>query len=259
MSLRDLKAELATRFHRAERTLQRQAKSIRDNHGPMSRELAWAVLAQDVGVDAAAYLDNPPDAAEVRKIRHERALLDSPEARKRVVSPARTILVRIGTDFELKDPLLPESVLNDARAMADVYPLLYVFENSVREVICRVLEKAHGPNWWSACAPAPVQRRVEGRKAKEGRNAWHSKRGAHEIYYTNMPDLKSIITSKANWPAFQPLFQDQAWIIGMINAIEMSRNVVAHNNPLEKTDIGRINLYFGDWSKQIQSVKHLIV
>lgn len=255
MPYKDLKSALVKKLKLSPEAVSMRALRRKRKYGPMSTAQAYGVLGHEHGVDIDRYLA-PSDVREVRQIMQQRALFDSAEMRKRTVSPTKTIVVRIGTDFQWEDPLLPERVLNDARAMADVYPYLYVFENSVREVIKRTLEKSQGENWWHACAPKDVRENVEDNKTKEQRNAWHSQRQAHEIYYTDISDLTRIITK--NWPAFQPLFPNQGWVKQLVDVVAMSRHIVAHNNPLDKRDIVRIKVYFGDWSRQIQSVKHLL-
>jgi len=52
----------------------------------------------------------------------------------------KIVAVNIGKAFKLKDPLITGKVISEAKEMAEeVYPLLYVFENSVREMIIRVI------------------------------------------------------------------------------------------------------------------------
>ena len=85
--------------------------------------------------------------------------------------------------------------------------------------------------------------------AAENVNRWHSRRGANPIFYTDMGDLSSIIIG--NWDVFDALFPNQAWITQKFNEIELSRNIIAHNNFLEEREIKRIRLYFEDWNKQI--------
>ncbi len=135
-----------------------------------------------------------------------------------------------------------------------VYLLLYLFENSVRQFIIRVLTRIHGDAWW-ATVPIDTKRKVQLRKDKERSTPWHSRRGVHEIYYTDLDDLKKIITSNDNWPYFEKLLLGQQWIRQRLEEIEMSRNVVAHSNPLAKHDMDRLTVYYGDWVRQLKSVE----
>lgn len=140
--------------------------------------------------------------------------------------------------------------------MATVYPKLYVFENSIRNVIMRVLRAKHGKDWWAKCAPIDVQKTVAGRKAKETKTPWHGKRGTHELYYSNFGDLRDIITK--NWADFEPIFLKQPWITQRLDELEPPRNIVAHNNPLAKQEENRVDLYFNDWIALLNDRKDLV-
>ena len=97
---------------------------------------------------------------------------------------------------------------------------------------------------------------MKDRISKESANPWHGKRGSAPIFYTDIKHLFSII--KNNWPDFEDLFPNQNWIETRISEIEISRNIVAHNNPLAKRDIQRLSLYFEDWENQINIIKESI-
>jgi hypothetical protein len=54
-----------------------------------------------------------------------------------------------------------------------------------------------------------------------------------------------------NWPEFQNLFDSPEWVKGRFADLEKSRNVIAHNNVLEDSEIDRIRLYLQDWARTI--------
>jgi hypothetical protein len=56
-------------------------------------------------------------------------------------------LIIFADQFVYSDPILPEAKLAEAREMAAVYPMLYVIENSMRELIRRVLSAKYGQDW----------------------------------------------------------------------------------------------------------------
>ena len=75
----------------------------------------------------------------------------------------------------------------EARQMAEkVYPMLYLFENSLRDVIERVLKSTYGADWWAKGAPARVKKKAMDRKAAENNEPWHGRRGAREIDYVDL-------------------------------------------------------------------------
>src|SRR5574341_761283 len=171
----------------------------------------------------------------------------------------KNVTVNISKDISLKNSLLPDKVLKEAKDMAEkVYPLLYFFENSAREVINRVMRHAHGDNWWDTDTKvsSDIRRTVKDRISKEDKNPWHGKRGVHPIYYTDLEHLGLIV--KNNWPLFKNIFPDQEWFLQRIKEISHSRNPVAHMNPLSKADIERIKVYTREWEKQLAQKKGAI-
>lgn len=162
------------------------------------------------------------------------------------------IAVNICKNVSLKSSLLSEKILVEAKNMAEkVYPLFYVFENSVREMIIRVMRHAHGNNWWDIDmnVSKDIKDTVKDRIAKEDKNPWHGRRGAHSIYYTDLEHLGQIV--KNNWALFKQTLPSQEWFLQRVKEISHSRNPVAHMNPLSKEDIERIKVYTRDWEKLI--------
>jgi hypothetical protein len=138
--------------------------------------------------------------------------------------------------------------------MAAVYPLLYAFENSVREFVDGHLMAAFGKDWWDdpKIVSPGVRKIVDRNKASEARHRYHSRRTARPIYYTEIAQLGSITMSERGWSIFRKLLPSDKWLPGVIEKIEVSRNVVAHMNPLQKKDIERIRMNFEDWLAQIK-------
>ena len=123
--------------------------------------------------------------------------------------------------------------------------------------ICQVYNfQKYGKDWWDTRVHKPIIEKVKNRKAAEDKKPWHGKRGQHEIFYSDFGDLKAII--EKNWPAFKGLFPTRQWITGRLDDLEHPRNVMAHHNPVNASDLRRINLYFDDWTKLIASKKNVI-
>lgn len=146
---------------------------------------------------------------------------------------------------------LPQNLSTEANRMADIYPMMYVLENLVRYVAMDVLANAYGLDWWNQpnVVSNNVKREVEKRKRQEGANRWHYKRGGHEIFYTNFGDLSAIIST--NWGHFKPLFSKLTWIQAKLEEVELSRNIIAHNNPLPKREFDRIKMCLEDLQRQL--------
>jgi hypothetical protein len=164
------------------------------------------------------------------------------------------VAVRAATDPQALQRVMPlEEFSADLRASAmsalPAYLAFFVFENSVREVVSERLAERLGPEWWDTAATSPVKTKVLKRQESEGKDRWHMRRGATEIYYTDFGDLASIIRNK--WEEFEDLFPDINWVVSRFDELEKSRNIVAHNNLLEPHEVGRISLYLRDWIRQV--------
>jgi hypothetical protein len=161
--------------------------------------------------------------------------------------------LRVG-DVKIPQNALSQKHMDDARRMAAIYPVLYAFENSMREFIDGHLTTTYGDKWHDdpKIVNTPTKSRVERNRNAEARHRYHSRRTARFIYYTDLGDLPLIANSENGWKVFKSLFPSDKWLHGRVEVIEASRNVVAHMNPLKKRDIDRIRLNFEDWLDQIK-------
>ena len=223
---------------------------------PMTTADAVHVLAHQNGIKVDRWLT----ADELNRVRQHVAQVGSPTppsttgARPRSSSaPGRkTHLVEIpGLEADALPGMSAQHVA-EAKRMAAIYPLLYVFENSARDVIARVLRAALGPTWWDQVANSRLKKVVEVRRITEGNDAWHSTRGAEPIHYLDLPELSTIATHSQAWPHLKGIFTDrQTWFPGIVDDLNVSRRVVAHMNPLTVEDVRQVQAGFAKWTKQI--------
>jgi hypothetical protein len=216
----------------------------------IGKETAAYLVAAESGIDISRYLGE----GELSKVREVGGTVQPPlvlavPKRPAIRTKEADLGVTISADVRIVDPYLPKAMIEEARRMAAVYPVVYIFENSVRSLIMNVMNRRHGDKWFETKVSAKVQRRVRERIENEDRNRWHGKRRSHPIFYTDIEDLESIVDT--NWADFEDYFPDQVWVKGKIDEIEMSRNTIAHNNPLEDRDVTRLKIDLGDWVRQI--------
>src|SRR5206468_8487178 len=93
------------------------------------------------------------------------------------------------SDIDVPAGLLTQKHVNEAIRMSRrVYPLLYVFENSVREFVDGHLSAAYGAGWWDdgsfKLVSKPVRDSVAIVRKAESENRYRSARGARPIYHT---------------------------------------------------------------------------
>jgi len=247
---RKIRQALKEKFS-SERTMYNQIKKKQKEHNyTLTKDQAACLLAAEKGIDISKILP-PEELAALRMVQPQqtRSII-----KKEISSePQDTVKINVEKEFEREIPFLSNRLSTEAKEMAKIYPILYLFENSVRNLVLSIMIKKHGPNWWDSKATTSAKKHVEGRLKDEEKNRWHGKRGAHNIFYTDMEDLKSIIID--NWEDdFKEIFPNQQWFGSIIENIERSRNIVAHNNPLSKKDIRRIKINFDDWIDQVKKV-----
>ena len=133
---------------------------------------------------------------------------------------------------------------------------MFILENSLRSFIERVLLAKYGRDWWLEVgkkkAISEIAKKVAGRKSNEAENWHHAKRGVHEIYYTDYSDLLQLMKSFDS--EFSKYFKKGAEknLPGKLAELTPTRNVVAHNNPITKNDLERLQIHAKDWIKYMQ-------
>jgi hypothetical protein len=223
---REIRKLLLDKSNLSKRRIYQLIEKKRKEYGyTISRETAAYILAADhYDIDISKHLSDEEldKVREARRITIEkRELVPTKETPQRKIPKVRKKLVST-------DRYLPMSVKRDAEKMSEVYKILYLFENSVRHVILSVMGLKYGLNWWEIKVSKEIKNKVEKRMAAEKKNRWHSRRGAHRIFYTDIEDLCAIVTT--NWQDFENMFPDLTWVKSRIDSIGLSRNIVAHNN-----------------------------
>lgn len=228
----------------------------------MPTDIATYVVAQRAGIRLDRYLDLDTIETVNRFMRD----LDAVEGRAgAVTADTRRPTKRSGD--KAKDPkqinlgklkvpagALTDRHVSDAEKMANAaYPVLYVFENAVREYIDGHLTAEYGKDWFddSKIVSKGTRDTVERNRQAEAKARYHSQRNARPIYYTNLDQLTSIVKSEKGWKVFKEFFPRDTWFPELVSRFEVSRNVVAHMNPLTKKDITRLEDGMSEWLDQV--------
>jgi hypothetical protein len=221
----------------------------------MPTDIATYVIAHREGVAIHRHLD----AETLEKVADFDARVAAKEAGAPTVrAPARIKRTAPAPREVALFPGVPTARLSakhmrDAERMAKVYPLLYVFENSVREFIDGHLTQAYGKDWWndSKLVVSDVRRSVERSRKAEAENRTHTSRKARPIYYTTFGELVRIVESENGVRVFKkPLFPRPSWFPELVKSSEHTRNIVAHMNPIQPADVRRLEMALQDWLKQ---------
>jgi hypothetical protein len=145
--------------------------------------------------------------------------------------------------------VLDEDKVRNARHMSVVYTAIAAFENSVRDLVKRVLLEELGEQWWEQGVSEKIRKSAETKMEEEEKVRWHKRRGNDPLNYTTMTDLKNIIRN--TWPKLEPYVGSVEWAAAIFDVIERSRNTIMHSGVLEKEDIQRLGINIRDWVKQV--------
>jgi hypothetical protein len=231
----------------------------------MSTAEAVYTIAFEEGVDISAYL-SPEETEGIRQLIAQLRATAPPSSPKQEDSRAikrravpKPALVSIGGVNVERLPGMTAATAKEAKIMAEkVYPTIYVFENSARELISVVLETAIGAEWWQEVVPRKVREKAQKHKDGEADDPWHGRRGSSMIDYTLLSDLPQIVGANKAWPHFEPIFSRKSFFEELINDINVSRRVVAHMNPVSSEDVKHIEAAFRKWSGTLKAKRHLI-
>jgi hypothetical protein len=232
----------------------------------MPNDIALYVLAELLNLPLHRMVKDPATLQQVAFFTKEVVARQGGDSPKERVAPARAngraaeAATRPGlslSDIPIPAGLLTQKHVNEAVRMSRrCYPILYVFENSVREFVDGHLAAAYGSGWWDdtslTLVSKPVRDTVAIVRKAENENRYHSARGARPIYYTTLGDLNLIVGSADGWKVFKsPRFPRPTWFPELIQAAEVSRNIVAHMNPLQPADIKALEMSVRNWFRQI--------
>lgn len=242
---RELRAALLQKLNMTKQGLSRQVQKKRSQL-PMTTEEATYLIAHENGIKIHNYLD-ADEVGRVRalqtQIRHANGGDGTPPAhihKKPRAAATRTRELKFGNQARITSTVLSASKLAEAKDMAALYPILYVLENSMREVVKRVMHDKFGPDWWDTQLLTgklkSAYNTAASRMTKEGRQRWHQRRGDHPVDYIGLDELGDIITGKQDAFFTNMLATDVDWFRHYMKELEPSRNVLCHMNPLSETN-----------------------
>lgn len=230
---------------------------------PMTTEDATYVIAQQEGIILDKYLDKET-IDRVRSLQNTLAQTTTLPSKSKAIEGSKARMrgeqriIIIGKEFKSTDPILQHKKISEAKQMAAIYPLLYILENSIREVIDHLMTKHCGSDWWDSKAPKGLKDTVNKRMSDENKNLWHQRRGARPIDYLDLNQLPTLLRNMQGdiIPDIVPSIE---WFTQFIDEVYKSRCVVCHMNPLDNTNIQAVKLKFTQWQRQIAEKKDLIL
>lgn len=243
---KEVRSQLLKQLGISPQALSQRAKRLKDKYGPMTTDEAVYVIAHMEGVDLSkrlplASLDRVrsliPRELNIPTLRHRQSRSTHP---KKKLKPASY-------------PLVEKTIVSSAISIgAEVYPQVFILENSIRSLIKKHLSKT-GNDWWDKLVPADVKKEVLRTMSREKRYPYREARGNHPLFYSNFSDLKKIIL--ANQTSFATIIIDFDWFRVKMEEVYMARNSLAHCVSLSKDDISRIALFYRDWARLLETAR----
>ena len=261
MTNKSLRQALLKKIKITSRGLLYRVQKIKKNHS-MTTEDAICVIAQREGIILDKYLDKDT-VDRVRGIIQDISSVTEPQPRtiptrkEKVKTSEGERVIVIAKEFRGSDPILPQGKLSEAKEMAAIYPLLYILENSIREVIDRVMTAKYGDSWWDTKAPRGLKDTVSKRMADEKKNAWHQRRGSRPVDYLDLDQLPALMR-KIEKEVVPNIIPSMEWFNQLIQEVYQSRCVVCHMNPLDSVNIQSVKVRVEQWQRQIEAKKGLI-
>jgi hypothetical protein len=236
----NVRKEVLEKLKISKQALSQRAGRIKKGYGPMTTEEAVYVIAHIQGIDLSKFLP-------IATLDRIRSLVPKEiQPKKQLVHSPQSIKQK-----KISYPLISNSLINMAYNLgSEVYPKLFVLENSIRTIITKRLELLD-VNWWDTYVPKEIKDNVSRTMKKEKRYPYRETRGSHPISFANFSDLSAIIL--ANQPVFKNIILDYQWFKVKMDEIYMVRNNLAHCVALSNDDITRINLFFRDWSRLLET------
>lgn len=142
-----------------------------------------------------------------------------------------------------------QTILVEARKMAEYYTIFYCLERSARDIVVGKLKSIHGGAWWTTKVPPAIQKNVSENMQREI-DAGVTIRSEQEIDYTTFGELGEIV--KANWADFGDIFQSVKAYSKIMNSLNVLRGPIAHCCNLTEDEVDRLDLVVRDWIR-IQS------
>jgi hypothetical protein len=146
-------------------------------------------------------------------------------------------------------PQFSEALRTEAAKMATHYAVFYCLENSIRDLVTKRLEEAHGPGWWAIAVPQNVRDNAEKNQKRE-LSTGVTPRSSDLIDFSTFGELGEII--KANWQIFGDMFRDMRGLERVLGTLNNLRAPIAHCKALAEDEVARLDLSLRDWFRQME-------
>jgi hypothetical protein len=171
----------------------------------------------------------------------QRAIAEMPDT----VPP---LTLPLSSSFDLAC-VLPNEARRASRT-CEVFILLHVFENFLRDFVLDVLTEANKDDWWSL-VPKDVQEDVDRLEKTEAQKQWMALDSRSKLALATLPQLLRIMDEPANWKNhFEEHVRDKL-LIQEGRLIAHVRNTVCHMSDVPSEEVERVKQVMRDWFRVV--------
>jgi len=245
---REVRVELFERLGNiSHQALSKRILRIKEKFGPMSTDEAAYIIAHQAGLDLSKHLP-------LELLDRIRSLIPR-EIKENIVLTTQMNKKAGKRKLKISYPLVKNTLINKANSLGDnEFPKIFIIENSIRNLIRLRLSRIT-KTWWPTLIPEDVLKNVNRIIKKEAYYPYREKRGSEPLLYCNFDDLKKIIIAPDNFVHFKEIILDSEWFRVRMEDVYIARNNLAHSIPLSKDDIARINVFYNDWARVLETAK----
>lgn len=202
------------------------SKIKKDNHGVTSSAAAYEWARKNYGISVYRYLSTE-DVTSLHNLKNSTSPPKNNQSSKKIKT--KKAVISYGQDY-----------ITNANQNADIYPYVYVLENSLRNLILKKFQS--DKNWWTnkKIVKEDIQKYAQTIMNAEKKHKWLDARGDHPIYYVGLEHLYKIIEMTYN-PHFKDIFELtklRTWIDECVPI----RNLLAHNIRTRKEEQDNIKI-----------------
>lgn len=212
------------------RAVDYKIQKIRKDRGfDITRRDAALLLASVNEIDISKFAD-PKKLQEIRNLKNNEYKIESKKTK--IIEKDRILKFKDIT-IKSKEPFVPKGLISEAREMSIYYSLLYILENSLRNLIREVYKndkdflKKKSPN---------IKKKIDNIKSKE---KYFQEKRKDDLEYAHLDWLKQIIVQ--NWKDFSNLIKEKSKskFIHEIEKFLPERHCIAHTTKLRGLDADR--------------------
>ena len=144
----------------------------------------------------------------------------------------------------------PPEFIDMEGEMLERYYNFFIFENILRLFIEKIAMNDLGTNFCDKMSlNKKFKENIKERKENEKNKKWMSVRGDSDLFYTDLLDLKTIVSS--NWSLFRHLFPKELWLTSKLEDLYDLHNKVSHNSYLNRNEQQTLDTYITNIYSQL--------